>query len=182
MKKICIYCGANISVAAHFLNDAKKFGSLLAKNQFEIIYGGTKFGSMGALADGALAAGGIVTGVFPEEVFTKKDEELHQSLSNTILVNNMHTRKFKMFDLADAFVILPGGLGTMDETFEMITWKVLGTHSKSIIIYNYQNYYYHWLKLIDHFIENNFAKKQIKDNYVIMDNKVDIINKLKNIS
>lgn len=178
MKKICIFCGARNNVPAHFIQEARAFGDLMAKNGYEVVYGGSKFGCMGAVADGALDAGGRVTGVFPKEV-TLLNESLHEEVSEMILVPDMHTRKLTMYNLSDAFVILPGGFGTMDETFEILTWKSLGTHDTPVIIYNYRDYFKNWVKLVQHFVDTGFASKEIENSYKIASSKEDIISILK---
>jgi uncharacterized protein (TIGR00730 family) len=178
MKKICVYCGASNIVAPHFLEEAENIGKLIANNNFHMVYGGSKYGMMGTLANGALNSGGKVTGVFPENVFTTT-EVLNDSLSEIIMVPDMHVRKMTMYILSDAFVILPGGFGTMDETFEMITWKALGMHDKPIIIYNYKNYYNHLLQIIDQFYDMGFAGSKMKGIYDIADDKESILSILK---
>jgi uncharacterized protein (TIGR00730 family) len=181
VKKICVFCGASNNVPDHFIKEARAFGKALAENGFEVVYGGSKYGSMGALADGALEAGGIVTGVFPEQI-SLINENVHEGVSNIMMVPNMHTRKLTMYNLSDAFIILPGGFGTMDETFEILTWKSLGTHDTPVIFYNYRDYFKHWVQLVQHFIDTGFASQEIENYYQISNSKKEILDMLKNVA
>jgi uncharacterized protein (TIGR00730 family) len=178
VKKIAVFCGARTNVPAHFISEANKVGKVLANNEFEVVYGGSKFGCMGAVADGALEAGGRVTGVFPQEV-TFLNESLHPGVTEMKLVPDMHTRKLTMYNLSDAFVILPGGFGTMDETFEILTWKSLRTHDTPIIIYNYRDYFKHWVRLVQHFVDTGFAAQEVENSYKIANTMEEVIKLLK---
>jgi uncharacterized protein (TIGR00730 family) len=139
-----------------FLPLAKELGRELAERNIRLIYGGGRVGLMGACADGAIAHGGQVIGVIPQHL---QDREIgHNGLTELKVVDNMHTRKRMMFDLSDAFCVLPGGLGTLEELFEVVTWRQLGMHDKPIIILNLDGYWDSLLGMIDGIIDAGFAQ------------------------
>lgn len=128
---VCVYCGSSDGVDPKYLNAAKELGRSLAREGFQLVYGGSSVGLMGCLADAALEAGGRAIGIRPNWLF--KNEPPHIGLTELHEVGSMHERKHLMFDLSDAFVVLPGGLGTLDELFEVVSWAQLGLHTKPII-------------------------------------------------
>ena len=138
------------------LEAAVELGREAARRGLAIVFGGGNVGLMGALADGVLAEGGEVTGVIPEHLRAK--EVAHNGLSDLIVVDSMHTRKRKMFDLSDAFCVLPGGMGTLDETFEILTWRQLGLHDKPIIVVNVDGFWGPFLKLFEHQVEAGYIR------------------------
>ena len=140
-----VFCGSKSGLNELFIQHAKKIGEILAKNNIEIVYGGGKVGLMGAVANTALANGGKVTGVIPQVLVDW--EHQHTGITELKVVSDMHTRKKMMYELADFAIILPGGNGTLDELFEMITWNTLKIHEKKIVIMNSAGYYN---KLIEH--------------------------------
>lgn len=158
------------------MEEAYRLGKMIANHKYHLVYGAGDCGLMGATADGALEAGGTVTGIFPRVLEGLEAE--HKHLTEAIIVNDMHTRKFMMFERADAFVILPGGFGTMDETFEVITWKQLHTHNKPIILYNYKEYWKYWTQMTDQFINLGFASKRTRSMYDIVDSLPEIFDTL----
>lgn len=172
-RSVCVYCGAQNKVPQHYLDMAKDFGKQLAEQKITLVYGGGNCGMMGATANAVLTNGGQVIGIFPEELRGLEAE--HQGLTEIHVVSGMHDRKKLMFDKSDGFVVLPGGFGTLDETFEMITWRQLGFHHKPIVICNYRNYWDHWEKLATHIIEEGFAPPMTSDCYEIVKNMEDII-------
>lgn len=172
VKSVCVFCGASNKVAPEFLEEGRKLGAMLAAHGIHVVFGAGDCGVMGATANGALDNGGTVTGVFPSVLDGLEKE--HDGLTEIILVEDMHTRKMTMFDRADAFVILPGGFGTMDETFEVITWKQLHTHEKPIILYNYNNYWQPWIELTEQFMALGFAGEHSRQLYDIVDRLEDI--------
>ena len=167
VKSLCVFCGAQNNVDQHFLDMGARFGAHLANNNVRMIYGGGDCGLMGSAANAALENGGEVTGVFPLSL--KQIENEHQSLTEIIMVESMHERKKKMFDLTDAFVILPGGFGTMDEMFEIITWKQLLLHEKPVIIVNYRGYWDGLVKLMDNILDEGFATPETRKLYTVVD-------------
>ena len=148
LRALCVYCGSSNSAAASHLEAAAELGRLAARRGVEIVFGGGHVGLMGALADGALAEGGRVVGIIPEHLEAR--EVGHEGVSELIVVDSMHTRKRRMFERADAFCILPGGLGTLDEAFEIITWKQLGLHDKPIVLANIEGFWEPLLVLFAH--------------------------------
>lgn len=163
-----VFCGASKAVSKDFIDEAYHVGQLIAKEGFHVVYGAGDSGLMGAVAKGALDAKGTVTGVYPKKVLSGL-EPAYEGLTETIMVDDMHTRKMTMFVKSHAFLILPGGFGTMDETFEVITWKQLHTHTKPIVLYNYKHYWKNWEALTAQFISMGFAGEKTRTMYEIVD-------------
>jgi uncharacterized protein (TIGR00730 family) len=166
IKSVCVYCGASNGASENFLKIATDVGRALGENGIRLVYGGGGIGLMGAVADAALAAGGEVIGIIPEHL---QNAELgHRGLTELKIVDSMHTRKRMMFDLSQAFVILPGGMGTLDETFEIITWRQLGMHDKPIILVNHDDYWDPFLDLVDHVIDSGFARQAARQLFSVV--------------
>jgi uncharacterized protein (TIGR00730 family) len=161
VERVCVYCGSAGRVAETYREAARRTGRLLAQAGIELIYGGGRVGLMGLTADAALAAGGRVVGIIPD--FLHDRELAHAAASELIVVGSMHERKQRMFERADAFTILPGGLGTLDETLECITWKQLGLHDKPIVIVDVEGYWRPLAALVDHVIAAGFAPPKTRD-------------------
>ncbi|MBL8643497.1 MAG: TIGR00730 family Rossman fold protein [Rhodospirillaceae bacterium] len=155
MKALCVFCGSQFGDNPAFRMAAEALGRALAAHKAALVYGGGKVGLMGACADGVLAGGGQVVGVIP--TFLRDKELAHSKAQEMIVVPDMHTRKRIMFERADAFCILPGGIGTLDEFFEIITWRQLHVHNKPIIILNVDGYWDHMKGLLDTIIHRGFA-------------------------
>ena len=155
LRALCVYCGASERGDPRHLEAAGALGRLAAERGVGIVFGGGHVGMMGAVADGALAAGGRVTGVIPEILMAREVE--HRGATEIIVVKSMHARKQRMFELSDAFCILPGGLGTLDEAFEILTWKQLGLHDKPVILLNLDNHWNPLTRLLDHLVATNYA-------------------------
>jgi len=153
-------------------------GKLLASSTVAIVYGAGKTGLMGALADGALQAGGQVIGVVPENL--NQPQLIHSGLSRLEVVPDIHQRKARMSSLADAFIALPGGYGTMDELFETLTWAQIGLHSKPVALLNINHYYDPLLKFIDHACKHGFIYKEHKELLVASDTPAGVLEKLSN--
>lgn len=167
MKKIAIYCASSTGNSPEYLKAAKTVGEWLTDQQLELVYGGAKVGLMGELADAVLNKNGRVTGVIPEHL---KDREIaHPNLTELIEVENMHQRKFKMLSLADAFIALPGGPGTMEEIFEVITWSQIGLHQKPFAFYNVNHYYDALKTFLDQMQVNDFISEAHRKNIIITD-------------
>lgn len=173
-KSVCVFCGASNNVDKKFLDIGEEFGKLLAARDITLVYGGGDCGVMGAVANSTMKDGGHVTGVFP--VSLRNIENEHQSLSEIIIVNTMHERKQNMFDRSDAFIVFPGGFGTMDEMFEILTWKQLLLHDKPVIIFNYQGYWDPLIALMKNIIEHNFAKTEVATYYHVVDELEEIMD------
>lgn len=154
--KVCIFCGANASLDPEVNVQVEKITNHFAENKVELVYGGAGIGIMGALATELVNKGGVVTGVIPQRLMKK--EIAHGGLSKLHVVPDMHERKKLMYDLSDAFLIFPGGMGTMDELFEILTWKQLGIHQKPIAIFNINNYYDDLLKFLNLATERGLIK------------------------
>jgi uncharacterized protein (TIGR00730 family) len=163
---LCVYCGSGLGVDSRHLEAARDLGRLLAARRIRLIYGGARIGLMGTLADAALGAGGEVIGIIPGHL--DKTELGHRGATELIVVDSMHRRKYMMFELSDAFAILPGGLGTLDETFEMLTWRKLGLHDKPILLVDIAGYWQSLLRLVDHVIAQGFAASTDRDLYKVV--------------
>ena len=173
VKRVCVYCGSSGRVAETLRDSARRTGRLLAQSGMELIYGGGHIGLMGLAADAALAAGGRVVGIIPD--FLHARELTHERLSELVVVGSMHERKQRMFERADAFAILPGGLGTLDEAIECITWKQLRLHDKPIVLVDVEGYWQPLLKLIDHAIATGFARAEIRDALTVVSSPEEMI-------
>ena len=154
MKKICVYCGCSDKIPQNYLDAAYEMGQTLAQNKITIIYGAGSTGMMGALANGALEAGGKVWGVIPKIFDTP--QLAHNQLTHYEVTDTIHARKARMADLADGFIALPGGFGTFEELFEIITWAQIGLHRKPIGLLNTNNYFDLLLKLTVHAEQEGF--------------------------
>ncbi len=166
IRSICIFCGSSLGSDPRFREGAARLGQLLAEAGVEMVYGGGNIGLMGVVADAALDAGGKVIGIIPKDL--QRAELAHQGLHELIIVNSMHERKRAMFERADAFVALPGGPGTLDETIEIITWRQLRLHDKPIIIVDDGGYWQPLIQLIDHTIAHGFARDTTRDLYTLV--------------
>lgn len=148
MDSICVFCGSSDKIPTFYLEAAMEMGAILARQEVRVIYGAGCTGLMGAVADGALAAGGEVVGVIP--AFFNTPQLVHKNLTALEVVDTMHQRKARMAELADGFIALPGGFGTLDELFEIITWAQIGLHRKPIGLLNTQGYYTPLISLVEH--------------------------------
>ncbi|CAO3428475.1 LOG family protein [Azospirillum doebereinerae] len=156
LSSVCVYCGASSQVADVHKEAAHALGDGLARRGIRLVYGGGRVGLMGIVADAALAAGGEVVGIIPEHIQSTEIE--HTALTELHVVDSMHTRKRMMVERSDAFVVLPGGLGTLDEMFEVLTWKQLQLHDKPVVIADVDGYWRPLLGLIDHMVAQGFAR------------------------
>lgn len=168
IDSLCVYCGSNTGTDPAHAALARALGERCARRGIELVFGGGAIGMMGAAADGALAAGGRVTGIIP--TFLEQPEIAHRGVTELVVVDSMHARKQRMFERSDAFAVLPGGIGTLDETVEIITWRLLGLHDKPIVLLDHQRYWRPLLGLIDHFVETGFAAPEMRDLYTVVDN------------
>ncbi len=154
MKKLCVFTGAAVGSDPRFVEAAHQLGQVLASRNLGLVYGGGKSGLMGKIADAVIASDGHATGIIPK--FLDNVEIAHRGLTNLHITDSMHERKNMMYDLADGFIIMPGGLGTLDETMEIITWRQLGLHRKPIIIANLCGYWDNMLSLFQKVIDEGF--------------------------
>jgi hypothetical protein len=156
MKRICVFCGSNAGARSEYAEAARALATVLAERKLGIVYGGGNVGLMGVLADAALARGGEVIGVIPQKLVDK--EVAHRGVTELRIVETMHERKALMNDLSDAFLALPGGFGTLDEFFEVLTWSQLGFHGKPCALLNVAGYYDGMLAMLDHAVTERFLR------------------------
>jgi uncharacterized protein (TIGR00730 family) len=154
MRSVCVYCGSNAGSKPAYAERAIALGNRLAKEGLALVYGGGNVGLMGTVADAVLEAGGEVIGVIPEQLV--EWEVAHKGLTRLEVVANMHERKARMFDLADGFVALPGGFGTLDEMFEMLTWRQLGIGDKPCAFLDVDGFYAPLMSMLDRMVEERF--------------------------
>jgi uncharacterized protein (TIGR00730 family) len=160
LSSVCVFCGSNGGADPAYLETAAAVGRGLAERGLRLVYGGGKVGMMGAVADGALDAGGEVVGVIPQQIF---DLEIgHEGLADLRVVGSMHDRKALMADLADAFVAMPGGIGTLEELFEVFTWAQLGLHRKPLGLLDVAGYYAPLETMLDHAVEQRFLRPETR--------------------
>jgi len=176
IKSICVYCGSGPGINPAFVEAAKSFGRILAKNGIGLIYGGGSVGLMGALADSVLDHGGAVTGVIPD--FLVDREHMLVRAQERIVTRDMHERKRVMFERADAFVALPGGIGTLEELVEQMTWAQLGRHKKPILVLNVERFWQPLLALLEHMEQLEFIRTGLSVKYLVAERVEDILPKL----
>jgi uncharacterized protein (TIGR00730 family) len=167
LKRICVFAGSNSGARVEYVAAAGELGHALAERQLGLVYGGARVGLMGALADAALSGGGHVIGVMPEALVAK--EIAHRGLSELRVVKSMHERKATMSDLADGFVALPGGWGTLEEFFEVLTWGQLGYHRKPCGMLNVHGYFDRLLSFAEHCVDEGFVKREHRAMILVSD-------------
>lgn len=156
MRRICVFCGSNAGARSEYAEAARALAAVLVERKLGIVYGGGNVGLMGVLADAALGCGGEVIGVIPRKLVDK--EVAHRGVTELRIVETMHERKALMNDLSDAFIALPGGFGTLDEFFEVLTWSQLGFHGKPCALLNVAGYYDRMLAMLDHAVAERFLR------------------------
>jgi len=176
-KTICVYCSSSNNLSPEYYKFAEELGAEIAKNNYNMVYGGTTVGLMGVIANNAIRGGSEVTGVIPERIasFGLK----HPALANIIITKDMRERKAAMEKLADIFIAAPGGFGTFEEVFEILVAKQLGYHDKPVIFLNFDNYYENMFKMFDTVYEKHFAKEDIKQLYYITSSVGDVFEYIK---
>lgn len=165
IRSLCVFCGSRVGADPAYAAGAERLGRGLAERGVRLIYGGGSIGLMGVVMQSALDHGGEVTGVIPE--FLMRREVGNPALTELVVVDSMHERKQRMFELADAFAVLPGGLGTLDETIEVITWQQLRLHAKPIGLLSVGGYWQAYEALIDRIIDQGFADAGIRDLFLV---------------
>jgi uncharacterized protein (TIGR00730 family) len=178
MKRITVFCGSSSGTEEIYTSQAILLGQTLAKRNIELVYGGAKVGLMGAVADGVLSSGGKVIGVLPN--FLRSKEIAHKQLTELILVDTMHERKTKMNDLCDGVIALPGGFGTLEELFEMLTWGQLGLHKKPIAILNIDGYYDALIVFVQTMTDKGLLKEVNQQMLLVSDSIDDLLDKMEN--
>jgi len=158
---LCVYCGSSAGKHPDYVEQARAFGADMARRGIALVYGGGKVGLMGTVADAVLAGGGTVTGVIPRQLVDL--EVAHPDLTELVVVDTMHQRKTRMYELSDAFVALPGGFGTMDEMFEMLTWAQLGLHRYPCAFLDVRGYYRDLRAMMDHMVAERFVRPEQRD-------------------
>ena len=180
LNSVCVYCGSNFNGDVQLRNAIKQLAETLVKQQIKLVYGGGSVGVMGVLANDVLELGGLVTGIIPQFLMDK--EVGHKGVTEMIVTENMHQRKQKMADLSDGFVILPGGFGTLEEFFEVLTWLQLGLHNKPIGVLNVNGFYDPLFAQMEMMVQSKFLKPANRD---LVFNEADaeiLINKMDDFS
>jgi uncharacterized protein (TIGR00730 family) len=177
INALCVYCGSSPGTDPAFVEAARSFGKILADDGVRLVYGGGSVGLMGALADAVLDHGGAATGIIPE--FLTAREHPRRDAQELIVTRDMHERKRKMFERADGFVALPGGIGTLEELVEQLTWAQLGRHKKPILIANINGYWDPLIELIAHMRALKFVPPALRVDYLVAKRVEDILPKLR---
>jgi uncharacterized protein (TIGR00730 family) len=170
---VCVYCGSSKGTSPRYREVARAFGRVLAAHGIRLVFGGGGIGLMGEVSDAVMAAGGQAIGVIPD--LLQKREKGHRGITELRVVASMHERKNLMFELSDAFVILPGGFGTLDEAFEMMTWRQLGMHDKPILFLNMDGYWDPLNALVDHFVREGFVAESGRGLFAMVTRVEDVI-------
>lgn len=170
ISSICVYCGSSSQADPAFLDAAERLGRLIAADGRSLVYGGGRLGLMGRVADGVLSGGGRVTGIIPKHLH--EVEVQHDGVSELLVVDSMHTRKAEMVRRSDGFCVLPGGVGTLDELIEILSWRQLGLHGKPVVIVDQDQFYAPFRQLMEHIIDARFAHEALRD-YIVWVNSVD---------
>ena len=161
IKSLTIYCSSSESLTQDYYDLAERIGNFLAKKSIRIIYGGGKVGLMGKISKSSTNMGGVVIGIIPIHLVEK--EKINNKTTETIIVDNMSIRKQKLFEMGDAYLILPGGSGTIEEATEVISWKILGIHNKEIIIFNFNNFWDPLIKMYEEAKSKKFGNKNLQN-------------------
>lgn len=173
VRSLCVYCGSAGDAGEAHREGAARLGTLLAENGIRMVYGGGHVGLMGIAADAALASGGEVVGVIPR--FLMAAEAGHLGVTELVVVDSMHARKQRMFELADAFAVLAGGLGTLDETIEIITWKQLRLHDKPIVLVDVDGYWAPLRALVESVVARGFAHPEVWELFTVVERIEDVL-------
>ena len=178
IESVCVYCGASNAVEDTYKNAIRTLGHSLAKAEKTLVYGGGSVGTMGIVSRAAMEAGGHVIGIIPEHIIEREGQD--DELTELHVVDSMHTRKMLMVEKSDAFIAMPGGMGTLDETFEILTWKYLGLHNKPVVLANINGYWDHLLKLLDSMIESGYTPKRHLDLFHLATTPEEIMHYIEN--
>ncbi|WP_422348229.1 TIGR00730 family Rossman fold protein [Flagellimonas sp.] len=178
MDSVAVFCGSSEGNDPRMVEAAFGLGEVLASQQIQLVYGGAKVGLMGQVADGALGKNGKVIGVIPD--FLKRKEVFHPSISELIVVETMHQRKLRMHELADGFMALPGGYGTLEELFEIITWGQLGLHQKPIGLLNCDGFFDSMLQFLDTMVTQGFLKQENREMLLVDSSAERLLEQMRN--
>jgi len=176
MKSITVFCGSSSGSENIYRSEALRLGKILAQRKITIVYGGAKVGLMGAIADGGLEHGGKVIGVLPR--FLRSKEIAHEGLTALVMVESMHERKTKMHELSEGIIALPGGFGTLEELFEMLTWAQLGLHRKPVGLLNTNGFYDHLKELLQNMVDKGFLKEVNNSMLLISSDIEDLLDQM----
>lgn len=176
VKAIAVFCASSNGHHPDYVAAARRVGDFLARNQMTVVYGGSRIGLMGAVADGALEAGGSVIGVLPR--FMRSREIAHEGLTELIMVDSMQERKLRMHELSDGVIALPGGFGTFEELFEMLTWGQLGLHQKPVGLLNTRGYYQHLARMLDHMRDEGLLKNSNRSMLMMADQVAQLVSQM----
>ncbi len=179
IKSLCVYCGSRTGNKESYKMLAEQLGRILAANHIRLVYGGGSIGLMGIVARSVMAHGGKVTGIIPRHLDIQEVGE--KNITQRIVVNNMHERKRQMFDHADGFVILPGSIGTLDETIEMITWKQLHLHDKPIVLINHNGYWDPLLDMLRDIVSEGFMNNGTLSLFEVVDTAEEVLPLLRTL-
>ena len=177
MKRVCVYCGSSAGRLPRYREAARALGHEIAARGLGLVYGGAGIGVMGAVADAVLSRGGEVIGVIPHNLATK--EVAHAGLSELLVVASMHERKARMEELSDGFIALPGGWGTFEEIFEMLTWAQLGMHEKPCGLLNVAGYYDHLFTFLEHAVAENFVRTEHQPMMIMEQDPVSLLDRFR---
>jgi len=176
MKRICVFCGTNPGARPEYGAAARELGRILAEQGIELVYGGASVGIMGELADSVHEHGGHVTGIIPQQLVEK--EEAHTGIANLIVVASMHQRKSQMADMSNGFIALPGGIGTLEGLFEILTWAQLGIHAKPSGILNVAGYFDGLTGFLDHAVREGFLTEAHRDAVIVENDAVTLLQRM----
>jgi uncharacterized protein (TIGR00730 family) len=178
MKSVCVYCGSSDDIKKEYLVEARRMGNVIARRGLQLVYGAGSTGMMGAVADGALEAGGEVIGVIPSMFNTP--QLAHNGLTRLEVVDSIHIRKARMIELAEGFIALPGGFGTLEELFEILTWAQIGLHHKPVGLLNTNNYFDPLLALVEHAYTEGFIYTEHRELYTHAPEPESLLDLMKN--
>ncbi len=175
--RICVFCGTNTGARPEYGAAARELGKLLAQEEIELVYGGASVGIMGELADAVHEHGGHVTGIIPQQLMKK--EEAHTGIPDLIVVASMHQRKSQMADMSDGFIALPGGIGTLEGFFEILTWGQLGIHSKPTGILNVAGYFDALIRFLDHSVAEGFLTAEHREMILVESDPARLLERMR---
>lgn len=173
LKSLCVFCGSREGANPAFARGAEQLGRLMARRGIRLVYGGGGGGLMGIVARSVLAAKGDVIGVVPQ--FLRELEVQQDGLNELHVTKTMHERKAMMYDRSDAFAVMPGGIGTIEEVAELLSWRHLGVHTKPIVVVNLENYWAPYLELLQHIVKDGFAAPKVLGEYTVVDRIEDVL-------
>ncbi|HNX22800.1 MAG TPA: TIGR00730 family Rossman fold protein [Spirochaetota bacterium] len=175
MKKICVFCGSSTGKNPVYSNFAVKLANYLVENSISLVYGGGDIGLMGIISSTMMAGGGHVTGIIPELI---NEHVRHSNISDLIVVKTMHERKALMYSMSDAFICLPGGIGSLEELLEVFTWLQLGYHSKPVLILNINGFYNNLIKQFEFMVAEGFLKETHLSNLIVKENLDNLLSEI----